>query len=173
MVRTAIVPCVGLATNRRSPLGETAIEFGLLTGGGGAGGGGAATTSVSAFGVRLPEPGSTVYELMSPEIWLATNKNGPVGDMATETGPLPVGKIFGGFTGTTMLVVTGTERLPLLLLMSSWVTSLPEKSAIYRKSPEVCAAREIGLEPTAKFGVPRGASVPVLSARNSKTSLVP
>jgi len=90
--------------------------------------------------------------------WLATKRNGAVGDICSEIGPVPAGKMFGGLTVTTMLVLTGTERLPLLLLMSSSVTSLPAKSATYRKAPEVWGAMAEGFDPTGKFGVDSGSS---------------
>src|SRR5580765_748013 len=125
---TVTVPSAGLAVNRRSPFGETAIACGWKTGGGaGAGGEGGGKVPIVP---RLPLPGSTVKAVMSPDVWLATYRNGAVGDMAMEIGPVPVLKILGGFTGTTTLLLTGTERLPLLLLMSSKVTSLPENAAI-------------------------------------------
>src|SRR5215475_2561373 len=116
MVRTATVPCAGLATNRKSPFGEMATAFGFTTRGG-AGGEGCCTTAVVASAVRLPLPGSTVKLLMVPAPWLATYRNGSLGDMATSLGPTPVLKMLGGFTVCTMLLLTGTERLPLLLLM--------------------------------------------------------
>src|SRR5215813_181426 len=97
-----------------------AIDFGLITRGG-AGCAGCCTTLVVASAVRLPLPGSTVKLVMLPSLWLATYKNGSLGDMAKVMGPAPVLKMLRGFTGCTMLLLTGTERLPLLLLMSSKV----------------------------------------------------
>src|SRR5262249_5126778 len=129
MVSATTVACGGLATNRKSRLGEMASDFGLVTGGG-AGAGGGCTTGVVASAVRLPLPGSTVKLVMLPSLWLATYRNGSRGDMAKALGPAPVLKMLGGFTGCTMLLLTGTERLPLLLLMSSKVRLSPEKSAI-------------------------------------------
>src|SRR5689334_5741500 len=98
--------------------------------------------------------------------WFTTYKNGDTGDIAREIGPLSVPKILGGFVGLTMLMLTGTERFPLLWLMSSRVTSLPEKSAIYRKSPEVCGFSATGFDPTGKLGVPKGTSAPLDWMRN-------
>src|SRR5437899_3188711 len=105
MANTATVASPGLATKRKSPLGEMASDCGCDTGVIGKG--------EPATAPRLPLPGSMVNAVMLPDVWLATYRNDAVGDTAIEIGPVPVLKIFGGFTGTTMLLLTGTETLPL------------------------------------------------------------
>src|ERR1700704_4021085 len=108
MANDANVPCVAFTTNRKSPLGEMAMELGFDAG--------EIKNGDPDTVPKLPVPGSTVKAVMLPEPWFAVNRKGAVGDMAIAIGPVPAGKTLGGFDGTTMLVLTGTERLPLLLL---------------------------------------------------------
>src|SRR5581483_2922531 len=119
IAKEATVACAELATNRKSPLGEIAMELGFEAG----------VIAKVPIAFRLPLPGSTVKALILLEPWLATYKNGAVGDMATATGLVPTLKMLMGFTGEITLVLTGTESSPLPLLITSCVTSLPAKSA--------------------------------------------
>src|SRR5262245_25837584 len=124
-VRTATLPCAGFATKRKLPLGEITIDPGLAAAGGA--GGVATTGNAGTSRFRLPLPGSTVNEVIVPAVWFATKRNEPTGDMTTAIGPAPVLNILIGFTGTTTLLLTGTESWPLPELISSRVRLSPAK----------------------------------------------
>src|SRR5258708_11362182 len=126
MAKTPTLPSTGSAVNRKSPFGEMAIEVGWAP---------TAMLSAGCTEPRPPAPGSITYAEMSPEVWLATYRKGPAGEATIAIGPLPAGKMLGGFSGTTILVLTGTVSSPLLLLISSTLIFFPPKLAMYMKSP--------------------------------------
>src|SRR5258708_17036208 len=85
MEKTPTLPSAGSATNRRSPLGEIAMERGWDPT--------AITKGDPLTAPKLPFLGSMVKAEMSPDPWLATYKNGAAGEMAMAIGPVPVFKM--------------------------------------------------------------------------------
>ena len=109
---------------------------------------------------------------MLPDVWFTTNRNGAVGDMARETGPLSVAKMLFGFTGNnTVAYRDGKIAVARVDVQQHYV--IAGKVGYIKEVAGSMRLQRHRIGSTGKFGVPKGASAPLDCTRNSKASLVP